>query len=689
MLFSHVLHFLPLDHKLNQLSYLCRHLTPLSLIAFHHSHLQLSVAAIASRPRHLLVPPSALGVHSLTFDLSLRHRDDASSYASLMQLLMPPAQSVISRFSALRQLALHLHSYNTTSHSSLLSTLIPSSAAFPQLERLTLWNDDASAALPGHDSRPDFCLELFALSRLPSLRYVTLCLPLYVDDYADVFTLPGIHSISLCNPPLRRQLLMPPSVLLSLPSLLSPFCRTLQLPELNHAQPGTDTALGPPNRSSPDAVRQVMDTIRQQAAGRADGLEYLSITAGPGDHAVLLAPAFPSLTALRIDTMPFPHDYAVVLPLLADRPLFQHFDVAIGEWPDRPAWEQFLSRAGPRIRTAHMRNLLNLPNARLIPGVVTEWVDMLLQHCTQLESLQLAMARSLHDSCRSATNSTSASRLSNAALSSLARLHTLGLWGVQLDNEQVAAMVEACPLLEDCTLKTPSVNAGMLAVLGRCCPLLRRVWLEGQGGELLGEQAAASLLAAMQPPPSTAAREAGTGWFSHLRVLYIDWTAGHYRTSSSASYGPKFTNYDPTTAPHSPLFPISHRLIGLLPSLLAAAPLRYLHLPLLHESSLQLLLFEPLRQLRALSLIGRMSAGFEKCTQPNPAAARQQQVGAGVEVVGDEGWWEKASDRMASETRMVKAWQRVFRDVADGSSCDGRADFFDRLQKDLEWDDED
>ena len=327
----------------------------LSTVAFHHSQLVLSVAGVSSHPRDVLVPPASFGVHSLTFDLSLQHRNEASTYASLMQLLVPPLSTVTSRFSSLRQLSLRLHSYNVLSHTSLLSTIISSTAALPVLERLTLWNDDADAVAQRDSHRPNFCLNLSALANLPALRHLTLCLPLYADDYADIFSLPGIHTIHLCNSRRRTQLYMPLAVLTALPSLLSPSCRTLRLPELGLFHPHMPH--GAPRHTSSEPAKQLMELIRQQAAGRADGLQYLAVTGGSQNHALLLAPAFPSLTALRVDSMGYPHDAAAVLPAIADLPCLQHLSVVVGEWADESVWEQFLTRVGSRLRTVHLHEL--------------------------------------------------------------------------------------------------------------------------------------------------------------------------------------------------------------------------------------------------------------------------------------------------------------------------------------------
>ena len=376
--------------------------------------------------------------------------------------------------------------------------------------------------------------------------------------------------------------------------------------------------------------------------------------------------------------MLFPHDYAAVLPLLVDRPLhLQHINVALGYQPDKAVWEQFLCRAGSRIRTAHVRELDRLPNSCLELDVVNEWIAMLLLHCTQLESLQLAMPHFLQGRCHSIGSNPFVSRPLKATLGSLARLHTLGLWDLHLDNEQVAAMVEACPLLEDCTLKTPLMSAGVLTVLGRWCPMVRRVWLEGESKQLLGEEAADSLLTSMQPRSVSGAGALCFGWFARLRVLYIDWIAGGYDVHRAGSFPAGRMEYGTPIFHARPPFPVSRRLIQLLPSLLAAAPLHYLHLPLLHDSSAQLLLLEPVaRQLRGLSLLGRWSAVFEQCTRPHPEAARQWAEGVSV-MGGEDKWWEKASDRAMTVEPRMKVWQRVFR-------AGGRAAFFAQLRKEAE-----
>ena len=404
------------------------------------------------------------------------------------------------------------------------------------------------------------------------------------------------------------------------------------------------------------------------------------MSGGHRDHALLLAPAFPSLTALYVETIRFQHDLAAVLAALANRPFLRHISVAIGYEPVRDVWEQFLRQAGQRIKTAHLRELVR------IPGDANEWIAMLLLHCTQLESLQLVMPHSLHETHQSLSSDPFTACPLNATLDSLARLHTLGLWGLQLDNQQVAAMLQHCPLLEDCTLMTPSMSAGMLSILGRRCPLLRRVWLEGQTDQLLGEMAARSLLTAVQASRADSASEAVSVWFAHLRVLYIDWTAGSYPTPSSTAYAPKFTNY---VAPISQTpFPVSPRLIQMLPSLLAAAPLRYLHLPLLHDSSAQLLLFEPFLQLRGLSTLGVPSFSFSQCTERVPYT-RQQQVEHEVGVDAEEQWWQKASDRgVESEDSMVRVWNCVFRDAVGSAGMDGRTAFFKKMRRQAELDSE-
>ena len=278
-LFCRVLHFLPAEQKLDLVSYLCRRLTPISPVAFHHSHLYLSMFAVRDRPPHLLVPPPAFGVHSLAVDLSIRYRNDTSSYAALTQLLAPPVPSVISRFSSLRQLCLRLRleSCHVFSHSSLLSTLVPSSAALPFLERLTVWNFDAPAVLREHVTRPDFRLDLsLALSRLPSIRHLTLCLPLHTNDYAAILSLPSIHTINLRSPRFQNYLIMPQSLLVILPSLLSPSCRTLQLPRLNNDLPDTPED-GPSTIESVEPAKSLMEQIREQAPRRAVGLQFLAV----------------------------------------------------------------------------------------------------------------------------------------------------------------------------------------------------------------------------------------------------------------------------------------------------------------------------------------------------------------------------------------------------------------------------
>ena len=378
------------------------------------------------------------------------------------------------------------------------------------------------------------------------------------------------------------------------------------------------------------------------------------------------------------------HDAAAALPACAKLPNLQHISIALGLLPDKTVWEEFLSRAGSRIRTAHLRDMARIASyAYDVLDVVNEWIAMLLLHCTGLESLELAMPHSLLDRCQASSN-LFASRPLNVALSSLARLHTLGLWGLQLDKQQVAAMLQNCPLLEDCTLKTPLMTADVLAVLGHSCPLVRRVWLEGQTDQLLGEEAAESLLAFTRPREADGPAAPCSGWFSQLRVLYIDWMAGkHCVASDTPSPHPaciKLVRYDPTMS-RAPPFSVDDRLIQLLPSLLAAAPLRYLHLPLLLDSS-ALLPFESFDRLRGLSGLGWMS---QWCTEYNPYDG-QLQAGDDVEVEQSEDeWWQKASDRvMAGQRRTVKAWRRLFRDVAGDAGSDGRTAFFSQLRKEVE-----
>ena len=134
--------------------------------------------------------------------------------------------------------------------------------------------------------------------------------------------------------------------------MLSPSCRELALPRL--CTESSDLPNGPPSRSSPELARAFLNRIKTQqpAAGEEAGLRYLAVTGGPRDHALLLAPSFPSLTALRVDSMRCQHDAAAVLPLLAERPHLQHISAAIGDCTDRTEWERFLARAGGRAEDA-------------------------------------------------------------------------------------------------------------------------------------------------------------------------------------------------------------------------------------------------------------------------------------------------------------------------------------------------
>ena len=691
-LFSRVLHFLSTSatHKLNELSHLCHHFTPLPPVAFHHSHLELRNASVASRPRALLVPTAALGVQSFTFDLRLHqsHSETTEAFALLTQLLAPPWSAAASPFSSLRTLNIRLDWSNSGSNHFVLSTLFPSTAAFPYLKRLTVCNSDTTTQVCQSDDRLHCRLSLSALANLRSLRHLTLCLPLSVDDYGDVFSLPTIETINLCNPLLNHELSMPQSVLLALQSVLSTSCRTLRLPRLNNEQCGSPYA--PHYYTSVKPTKQLMTSItRQAAAGQGDGLQYLAMAGGGHDHALLLAPAFPSLTALRVDALWVAHDTAAVLPALAGLPFLQHLSVALGPQPVKALWEQFLRRAGSRMKTAHVRDLDKLYSAAL----AVEWAGMLLEHCTGLESLELAMLQYLeHEQWYNNLSSRTIHALS-APLHSLAQLHTLGLWGLQLAHEQVEAIVQACPLLEDCTLKIPSMSAIMLAVLGRCCPLLRRVWLEGQSEAMFVEAVADSLLAHMQPCGVEQAAASYRGWFHHLRVLYIDWMRGGYHHPPQYM---SYVMYAPATA-HSPLFDVSPRFTTLLARILANAPIRYLRLPLVYGVSVhakQLLDWSSRQHMRAIDLVGHYSPAYYHCTEPNPSYRTQhgdEPAGAGAEVWTDSVWWERASDRsMTIEPRMTRMWLRVFKQVSDTAgtvgSSDGRAEFCAELQKEVEFD---
>ena len=262
-LYCHVLHFLSAEHKLNHLSHLCRHLTPLSTIAFHHSHLELSTATVAKRPRHLLVPASARGVHSLTFN---GYGDDAASNAALTQLAAQSPPTAASCFSALRSLSIRLRFSQETSHSSFQSALTPSTAAFPMLERLSLWPTSFELDARKAERWPDFGLFPAALADFPHLHHLTVCLPLHTDEYAAIFTLPFIHTINLCTSPRYSELVMPHAVFVALPSQLSPSCYSLTLPRLDTELPSM-LPWAPRKQMSPEPARQMVEQIRQQAAG--------------------------------------------------------------------------------------------------------------------------------------------------------------------------------------------------------------------------------------------------------------------------------------------------------------------------------------------------------------------------------------------------------------------------------------
>ena len=661
VLYSQILQLLSAEQKLRHLTRLSHSFPPLTPLAFAHSHLHLTAKCLLSLPHGSPLPPSIFGVYSLTCDqlISDDRRSGArdASRQSAVRLLIPPSVQSPSPFSSLRRLSVHFLSANGRGGSSVLSSIFPSPAAFPVLHSLSLLQQSWPSDHP--HGRVRGALALSALSHLASLHHLTLCLPLRADDWADVLTLPSLRSLRLLTCREGESLNMPPAVLMALPALLSPSCHTLTLPRTYNGL----TALphGPPSHSSPEPARAIVQRIERQTTGAEGdtGLQYLAITGGPHDHSLLLAAAFPSLTALRVDGMWFQNDAAVVLPLCANLPSLQHISCAIGDWVDVRLWTELLSSAGARLKSVHLRELHRIPTA------VNEWLELLLEHCTGVESLSLAMSQWLFTGY--GWNDPHTRHRLPASLASLALLHTLTLWELSLDEREVQRLLQSTPLLEDCTVRTHDITVAVLAVLGRSCPLLRRIWVEGNSAELLGEAAADQLSL------STAQAESlPQSWFPQLSVLSIDWAQG----TRSDRGGPPNRGL-------APLHPTSPRLLTLLPALLASsAPLRYLHIPLQYESPRQLLLWSAFPHLRGLSLIGPLPPFYVNCYFDCCRFLPTQ------ENWTDE-WWVKTSDeRMEAEPRMVSVWKRVFDDAVGREGSDGRAAFWRRVQLEAEFDEQ-
>ena len=561
---------------------------------------------------------------------------------ALLQLLAPPSPLAASPFSALRRLSLRFQS-GLSNGASFLSDLFPSPAAFPGLQWLTLWRDD----YPGH-TRPDpdspDWLSLSALSHLPALQGLTVRLPLRAADWGDFLPLPSLSSLVVLP---ARWLEMPPPVILGLPSLLSPSICALRLPELDHQL----LRISVRDREGFQAKsRDVAEQFTRQLLDEGlPGLQSLWVTGGHCDHALLLAPSFPSLTALRADCTLHQTDWAVVLPALQELPSLQHLSVAIGQGSDLELWADFLSSAGARLLSLHLRELRH--------GLVylNEWLLLVFGHCRRLQSLELATPRLLQ--AEEEERWWKRRLLSGCDLSPclayLAQLRSLTLWQLPLDAQQVELLLLASPLLEDCRIKAPTVSVRVLALLGRRCPLLRRLWLEGIGTQLLDEDAAAALSAAA--PYS--------GWFRHLRVLFVDWCDSYYQSCTKLQLRRR--------SGVGPLHRPSPRLLPLLPVLLASAPLRFLHIPLPYEEAGQLLLWSTFPQLRGLSLPGSSSSSFYDCTQQRGRGRLEAETERLAEE--DEEWYRVAdNEAMEWDERTVQVWERVFDESVDRRGRCGR-----------------
>ena len=647
-LYSRVLQFLPAEQKLRHLSRLSHGCPPLTAPAFHHSHLHLTAPRLLSlppRPRSRL-PPAVCGVHSVhctvfAAQMALSGRVDRALPDALLELLSPPTPLASSPFSALRRLFLRFQS-GLGDGASFLSALFPFPAAFPGLESLTLWRDDDPGRGRPDPLSPD-ALSLSALSHLPSLQRLTLRLPLRACDWADFLPLPSLHSLVLVA---AVGLEMPPSVLLALPSLLSPSVRSLRLPYLDHQL----LRIGVRHPAAQVKSKDVACQVRRQAVGEGSpGLQSLWVTGGNCDHALLLAPAFPSLTALRVDAMWHQIDWAAVAPALQDLPSLQHLSVAVGGGADRALWADFLSAAGPRLLSLHLREL----HAGLL--YLDQWLALVFGHCRRLRSLELATPQRLQaeEDQRWWKRRLLSSCDLSASLASLALLRSLTLWQLPLDTQQVELLLLVSPLLEDCRVKASTVSVRVLALLGRRCPLLRRLWLEGVGPQLLDEDAATALLNAA--PYS--------GWFRHLRVLFVDWCDSYCQAIKGLHF--------PHRSSVGPLHPPSPRLLPLFPVVLASAPLRFLHLPLPYEEAGQLLLWSAFPHLRGLSLPGPSSPSFYDCTRQHGRGRLEAEADRVAEE--EEEWYEKPSDEaMEWDERTVEVWERVFDESVDRRGRDGR-----------------
>ena len=482
-----ILRFLPLGEKVVQLSHLSSSFRPLTPACFSDDALDLTkkaVSAAVSRPSLSSLLSRVRGVSvtaSCSWSRGGRHVEPT--------LQSPRLEPAVSAFTGLRSIKVHLSSWGESRGD--LTGPITALAPLTQLQTLALCNgrqyhtqrDDELAILPS---------ALLCLSQLQSLRSLTL---------SGVALHPG-SLLFLCSLPLEELQLSQSDFVRSAEPAAGPFSappsaltlRSLSLPALHASAQGREEALRAvaaygADRSADEQRAQPVQLSWLECSTAADSdeemqrllcsvpsLTQLSLVVRQETElaACLTSRRLPTLQRLQHVRLKMSHHSLPAHPAARLGPPAEDEVMTAAERPEdwlaaaAGSCVSFLSSYSSQLLTLSINLLPNLPSAvSLLQAAV---------RCGQLRRLQLS-------GVYIETNSTEHRFDHNLVCPALCftplpQLHTLSLSHLHLSSEQLTALLQNCPLLEDATMTAmPGFSLELLPVIGRSCRRLKQLAL--------------------------------------------------------------------------------------------------------------------------------------------------------------------------------------------------------------------